>query len=75
MRYTIRRLRRKLPRAKIVLAAWMRSDQPDAALDSAKADAVVVSLRDAVRLCIDEASAKTVIEDIESPIRVALNPA
>jgi predicted PurR-regulated permease PerM len=75
MRYTIRRLRRKLPRAKIVLAAWMRGDQPDAALDSAKADAVVVSLRDAVRLCIDEASVKTSISGIESPIPVALNTA
>ena len=75
MRYTIPRLRRKLPRAKIVLAAWMRGDQPDAALDSAKADAVVVSLRDAVRLCIDEASVKTSISGIESPIPVALNTA
>ena len=75
MRYTIRRLRRKLPRAKIVLAAWMRGDQPDAALDLAKADAVVVSLRDAVRLCIDEASVKTSISGIELPIPVALNTA
>jgi hypothetical protein len=74
MRYAVRRLRRKLPRAKIVLAAWMRGDQPDAALDSAKADAVVVSLRDAVRLCIDEASV-TSISGIESPIPVALNSA
>ena len=74
MRYAVRRLRRKLPRAKIVLAAWMRGDQPDAALDSAKADAVVVSLRDAVRLCIDEASVAS-ISGIESPIPVALNSA
>jgi hypothetical protein len=34
-----------------------------------------VSLRDAVRLCIDEASVKTSISGIESPIPVALNTA
>jgi hypothetical protein len=74
MRYAVRRLRRKVPRAKIVLAVWS-DEKPDVALDSAKADAIVVSLREAVCLCIDEASAKHVIEDIESPIRVALNSA
>jgi predicted PurR-regulated permease PerM len=75
MRYAVRRLRRKVPRAKIVLAVWMSGEKPDAALASTKADAIVVSLREAVRLCIDEASAKNVIEGIESPIRVALNSA
>jgi hypothetical protein len=75
MRYAVRRLRRKVPRAKIVLAVWMSNEKPDAALDSAKADAIVVSLREAVRRCIDEASGKNVIKGIESPIRVALNSA
>jgi predicted PurR-regulated permease PerM len=74
MRYAVRRLRRKVPRAKIVLAVWS-DEKPDVALDSAKADAIVVSLREAVRLCIDEASAKNVIEGIELPIPVALNSA
>jgi hypothetical protein len=53
----------------------MSGEKPDAALASTKADAIVVSLREAVRLCIDEASAKNVIEGIESPIRVALSSA
>jgi predicted PurR-regulated permease PerM len=75
MRYAVRRLRRKVPRAKIVLAVWMSGEQSDAALDSAKADAIVVSLREAVRLCIDEASVKNAIAGVESPTAVALNSA
>jgi predicted PurR-regulated permease PerM len=60
MRYAVRRLRRKVPRAKIMLAVWRGSDQADAALDSAKADVIAGSLREAVRICIDEASAKDI---------------
>jgi hypothetical protein len=56
MRYAVRRLRRKVPRAKIMLAVWRGGDQADADLASAKADVIVVSLREAVRICIDEAS-------------------
>ena len=55
MRYAVRRLRRKVPKARIVLAVWMGDEQSAAIQESAKADAVVATLRDAVRLCIDEA--------------------
>jgi predicted PurR-regulated permease PerM len=60
MRYAVRRLRRKVPRAKIMLAVWKGGDQAEAALDSAKTDVIVVSLREAVRICIDEASVNNI---------------
>jgi len=75
MRYAVRRLRRKVPGAKIMLAVWMSGEQADAALDSVKADAIVVSLREAVRVCINEASVKTPTAGVESPTAVALNSA
>jgi predicted PurR-regulated permease PerM len=68
MRYAIRRLRRKVPRAKIMLAVWRSGDQPGVALESANADAIVVSLREAVRICIDEARAKNAITNVEPAI-------
>jgi predicted PurR-regulated permease PerM len=69
MRYAVRRLRRKVPRAKIMLAVWRGRDQDqmDAALDSAKADVIVVSLREAVRICIDEANANNTALSGELP--------
>ena len=75
MRYAVRRLRRKVPGAKIMLAVWMSGEQADAALDSVKADAIVVSLREAVRVCINEASVKTATAGVESPTAVAPNSA
>jgi hypothetical protein len=75
MRYAVRRLRRKVPWAKIMLAVWMSGEQADAGLDSVKADAIVVSLREAVRVCIDEASVKNAIAGVESSTAVALNSA
>jgi hypothetical protein len=58
MRYSVRRLRRKLPKATIILGCWLRDADP-AALEvlreGAKADLVAVSLADAVRLCIEAA--------------------
>ena len=61
MRYSVRRLRRKLPNATIILGCWIRDIEP-AALEmlreGAKADLVAASLGDAVKLCIDAAVAK-----------------
>jgi predicted PurR-regulated permease PerM len=61
MRYSVRRLRRKLPSATIVLGCWLKEADP-AALESlregAKADLVASSLGDAVRLCIEAAGAR-----------------
>jgi predicted PurR-regulated permease PerM len=61
MRYSVRRLRRKLPNATIILGCWIRDIEP-AALEmlreGAKADLVAASLGDAVKLCIEAAVAK-----------------
>jgi predicted PurR-regulated permease PerM len=60
MRYSVRRLRRKLPNAKIILGCWMKEMDP-AALeqlrDGAKADLVAASLGEALKLCIESAGA------------------
>lgn len=61
MRYAVRRLRRKLPSATIILGCWVKDiDQPALELlrESAKADLVASSLGDAVKLCIEAAGVK-----------------
>lgn len=59
MRYNVRRLRRKLPRATIILGCWMRDIEP-AALerlrDGAKADLAASSVGEALKLCIEAAT-------------------
>jgi predicted PurR-regulated permease PerM len=61
MRYAVRRLRRKLPSATIILGCWVKDIDP-AALEllreSAKADLVASSLGDAVKLCIEATGVK-----------------
>jgi predicted PurR-regulated permease PerM len=61
MRYAVRRLRRKLPSAIIILGCWVKEIDP-AALEllreGAKADFVASSLGDAVKLCIEAAGVK-----------------
>jgi predicted PurR-regulated permease PerM len=56
MRYSVRRLRRKLPKATIILGCWMK-DMDLAGLeqlrDGAKADLVAASLGEAIKLCIE----------------------
>ena len=60
MRYSVRRLRRKLPKATIILGCWVKEIEP-AALEllreGAKADLVAASLGEAVKLCIEAAGA------------------
>jgi len=62
MRYSVRRLRRKLPKATIILGCWVR-DIERAALEllreGAKADLVAASLGEALKLCIEA----TAVED------------
>jgi hypothetical protein len=55
MRYTVRRLRRKLPRAQIVLGCWAADADPSRLRDAARSDAVATTLRDAVRLGLEAA--------------------
>lgn len=56
MRYSVRRLRRKLPLATIILGCWVK-DIDAAALEllreGAKADIVATSIGETVRLCIE----------------------
>jgi predicted PurR-regulated permease PerM len=62
MRYSVRRLRRKLPNATIILGCWMKETDP-AALeqlrDGTKADMVAASLGEALKLCIEAAGANS----------------
>jgi hypothetical protein len=66
MRYSVRRLRRKLPSTIIILGCWLKEIDP-AALESlregAKADLIASSLGDAVRLCIEAAGLKEQRQD------------
>ena len=70
MRYSVRRLRRKLPKATIILGCWMKDMDP-AALeklrDGAKADLAAGSLGEALKVCIEatglEGPAQTTTED------------
>lgn len=56
MRYSVRRLRRKLPKATIILGCWVNGIEPEALeilREGAKADLVAATLGEAVKLCID----------------------
>src|SRR5262249_30112705 len=53
MRYTIRRLRRRLPEARIMVGCW--TADADTLRDAANPDDVAVTLRDATRLCLEAA--------------------
>lgn len=60
MRYSVRRLRRKLPKATIILGCWIDGIDPaalEALRESAKADLVAATLGEAVKLCIDATGA------------------
>ena len=56
MRYSVRRLRRKLPKATIILGCWMK-EMDSAALEQlregAKADLAAASIGEALKLCIE----------------------
>jgi predicted PurR-regulated permease PerM len=56
MRYSVRRLRRKLPKATIILGCWVK-EIDSAALEllreGAKADFIAASMSEAVKLCIE----------------------
>src|SRR6202051_3776947 len=62
MRYSVRRLRRKVPEAIIILGCWIKEMDP-AALEQlregAKADLAAASLGEAVKLCIEATGAES----------------
>src|ERR1700704_1023033 len=74
MRYSVRRPRRKLPKATIILGCWMKDKDP-AALeqlrDSARADLAAASLGQAVKLIIEA----TGIENLSRAPRQLERPA
>jgi predicted PurR-regulated permease PerM len=58
IRYAVRRLRRKMPRARILVGLWNGKDSAEKALalrESSKADMFASTLREATRICIDAA--------------------
>jgi hypothetical protein len=65
MRYSVRRLRRKLPKATIILGCWMKDMDP-AALESlregAKADLAAASLGGALKHCIEATGAVNIAQ-------------
>jgi hypothetical protein len=74
MRYSVRRLRRKLPKATIILGCWMKDKDP-AALEelreSARADLAAASLGQAIKLIIEA----TGIENLSRAPRQLERPA
>jgi hypothetical protein len=57
MRYTIRRLRRKVPNIRILLGCWIADGDAVTLGQVVKADDVATTLRGAVRLCLEAARA------------------
>ncbi|ANY82074.1 transporter [Microvirga ossetica] len=58
MRYAVRRLRRKMPQARILLGCWVEEMDATAATalqEAARADVVATGLREAMALCLDMA--------------------
>jgi predicted PurR-regulated permease PerM len=57
MRYAVRRLRRKLPQARIMIGCWTSPDDAvrlEALREGAKADLFASTIREATRICIEE---------------------
>jgi len=57
MRYAVRRLRRKAPKATILLGCWTLERSAEEVREGAKADLLASSLREAVCQCLDAARA------------------
>jgi predicted PurR-regulated permease PerM len=53
VRYSIRRLRRKLPKARILFGCWLCDEHTTALHETVKADVIATSLREAVALCLE----------------------
>jgi hypothetical protein len=67
MRYAVRRLRRKLPQAKIVLGCWTADTSTSAAeslREAARADFAASTLREATALCLDLARTTPILSEV-----------
>lgn len=61
IRYAVRRVRRKMPRARVMVGLWNGVDRADgvtALKEGAKADMVASTLREATRICVESARPK-----------------
>jgi predicted PurR-regulated permease PerM len=65
IRYTIRRVRRRFPDAKILLGCWLADADTALTADAVKADGMATTLRDAVRFCLDAVNAQRQATSIE----------
>jgi hypothetical protein len=66
MRYAVRRLRRKLSQALIMIGCWNHHEdvaRPDALREGAKADLFAATLRDATRHCVEASKLIRLAED------------
>jgi len=72
IRYAIRRLRRKLPDAPIILGCWLAETDPAAMATTVKADAGAGTLREVVQLCLDQARAVPATVDAERRLAIPL---
>jgi hypothetical protein len=73
LRYAVRRVRRKLPHATIVVGLWTdidRLDNLETPRESTKADFFATSLREASRICVELA-----LKDAPAPIAEVRPPA
>jgi hypothetical protein len=67
IRYAVRRLRRKLPRARIMVGLWTGLDTAhETIMESSKADMLASTLREATRLAI-EAVRPALIDSLDRP--------
>ncbi|MGY4330208.1 putative PurR-regulated permease PerM [Bradyrhizobium sp. LB7.2] len=71
MRYSVRRLRRKLPEATIILGCWMRDMDPaglENLREAAKADLAAASLGGALKLCIESTGGQELPATLEGNV-------
>ena len=74
MRYSVRRLRRKLPKATIILGCWMKDMDPGALeslREGAKADLAATNLGGALKLCIEATGVVDLSTKLESQLSKA----
>jgi predicted PurR-regulated permease PerM len=70
IRYTIRRLRRKLPNAKVLVGYWMGEGDIANLQETVKADAVATSFHQAISLCL--AAARSPVEGTRQMTQAAI---
>jgi hypothetical protein len=75
MRYTIRRMRRRLPAAQILLACWKADVDAAMLRDATNADAVATTLPEAARFCLEAARNSSFRADAQEPSKASATAA